>query len=212
MMSTTPPRSPRRRVHAHLREIVAIGTYRPGDAISIIGVAASLALSTTPVREGLSRLVGEGLVEDRDRDGFRMTYLSSRDIADCYQLEADLLVAAITACRAAGTRAAAWATALPAPAEGIATPPMAFVTLRDRCGSEPLRQSLLNIADRLAPYRLQEADALSGVAEELAALEQLVRMQGWQELQTAVRRYAKRRVRIAPELHDRSGALRVKRG
>ena len=42
----------------------------PGQHLSVADIAASLKLSTSPVREALSRLCGEGLVEDRRGLGY----------------------------------------------------------------------------------------------------------------------------------------------
>ena len=42
----------------------------PGQHLSVVDIAASLGLSTSPVREALSRLCGEGLVEDRRGLGY----------------------------------------------------------------------------------------------------------------------------------------------
>ena len=55
---------------AGIRERLRDGVFRPGERIAATQVADLLGLSATPVREALSRLSGEGLLEDRRGQGF----------------------------------------------------------------------------------------------------------------------------------------------
>ena len=47
------------RVYAELREAIMLGRFRPGDAMTIRGLADSLGTSMMPAREALRRLVAE---------------------------------------------------------------------------------------------------------------------------------------------------------
>jgi len=49
-------------------------------------IAAELGLSATPVREALSRLAGEGLLDDRRGEGFFVRRLSRVDVVSLYRL------------------------------------------------------------------------------------------------------------------------------
>ena len=70
---------------ASLRERLREGVLPPGERIAAADVAADLRLSATPVREALSRLAGEGLLEDRRGQGFfDHAALTAVDIADLY--------------------------------------------------------------------------------------------------------------------------------
>ena len=71
---------------AQLRERLRDGGFPPGMRIAATEVADTLKLSATPVREALSRLAGEGLLEDRRGQGFFLRPLSGVDIADLYRL------------------------------------------------------------------------------------------------------------------------------
>ena len=53
-----------------LRERLQNGTLAPGARATAVDLADQLGLSTTPVREALSRLTGEGLLEDRRGQGY----------------------------------------------------------------------------------------------------------------------------------------------
>jgi hypothetical protein len=69
-----------------IRERLRDGVFRPGERIAATEVADLLGLSATPVREALSRLSGEGLLEDRRGQGFFVSALTGLDIADLYRL------------------------------------------------------------------------------------------------------------------------------
>jgi len=76
-----------------LRERLRHGEFRPGARLPASALAASLRLSATPVREALNRLAGEGLVEERRRQGFFVRVLTGLDVADLYRMSlAQLLV------------------------------------------------------------------------------------------------------------------------
>jgi len=67
-----------------LRDRLREGVLPPGERIAAADIAADLRLSATPVREALSRLAGEGLLEDRRGQGFFVRALTAVDIADLY--------------------------------------------------------------------------------------------------------------------------------
>jgi DNA-binding transcriptional regulator YhcF (GntR family) len=76
-----------------LRDRLQTGKYPPGVRITAVDVADELRLSNTPVREALSRLAGEGLVEDRRGQGYFVRQPSASDVADLYRLSlAHLLI------------------------------------------------------------------------------------------------------------------------
>src|ERR1700761_5648772 len=77
---------PFQRALSQLRERLRDGAFPPGTRIAATEVADTLKLSATPVREALSRLAGEGLLEDRRGHGFFLRPLSALDIADLYRL------------------------------------------------------------------------------------------------------------------------------
>ena len=77
-----------------LRGRLQEGHYRPGARIAGTDLADELRLSTTPVREALSRLAGEGLLEDRRGQGYFVRLLNALDVSDLYRLSlAHLLIA-----------------------------------------------------------------------------------------------------------------------
>ncbi|MFN3487458.1 MAG: GntR family transcriptional regulator, partial [Planctomycetota bacterium] len=53
-----------------VRDRLQSGALPPGARATAVDLADDLGLSTTPVREALSRLAGEGLLEDRRGQGY----------------------------------------------------------------------------------------------------------------------------------------------
>ena len=123
------------------------GGLAPGQHLSVADIAASLSLSTSPVREALSRLCGEGLVEDRRGLGYFTRSTPLEDILGLLDLEAVHI------------RLAARGTGLADPID--ATDPTIDLWIADVmavCESQPLIESLQRVRSRLAPLRrLSEA-------------------------------------------------------
>jgi hypothetical protein len=82
-------------VYGALRAKVVDGTFSPGSQIKVNEAAAELRTSTTPVREALSRLVGEELLEDRRRVGFFVPVPSAYELLDLFLLSELCLTAAV---------------------------------------------------------------------------------------------------------------------
>jgi DNA-binding GntR family transcriptional regulator len=87
-------------VAAHVRELIMTGAVEPGTYLRPERIAAELAISITPVREGLLALRGEGFVRLVPRHGFLVAPLSRADVEDLYQAQGWL--AGELAARAAG--------------------------------------------------------------------------------------------------------------
>jgi DNA-binding transcriptional MocR family regulator len=79
---------------AAIRDRLQRGVLAPGARATAVDLADELGLSTTPVREALSRLAGEGLLEDRRGQGYFVRRLGAVDVADLYRRSlAHLLIA-----------------------------------------------------------------------------------------------------------------------
>lgn len=79
---------------AAIRDRLQSGALPPGARATAVDLADDLGLSTTPVREALSRLAGEGVLEDRRGQGYFVRRLGAVDVADLYRRSlAHLLIA-----------------------------------------------------------------------------------------------------------------------
>lgn len=126
---------------AALRRAVRDG-MAPGQHLPISDIAAHLRLSTSPVREALSRLCGEGLIEDRRGLGYFTRSAPTEEIVGLFQLEAALV------------RLAMELNASAPPPAGTDDDFEAWVAaLISNCDNDPLKESYDRVAGRLAPIR-----------------------------------------------------------
>lgn len=153
-----------------LRDRLRRGVLAPGARITAIDVADELRLSTTPVREALSRLAGEGLVDDRRGQGYFVRQLSAADIADLYRMSLAHLLIALEPRRLA--RAAAPAAARLAAPEGepVARTEAQFEVWVAQSGSRPLLRAFRALQIQLGPVRRLEGQILPDLPAEAARL------------------------------------------
>jgi DNA-binding GntR family transcriptional regulator len=88
-------RSIRERAYLLIQQKIARGELRPGSSISELSLAEELGSSRTPVREALSQLVAEGLLEQTPNRGAVVVRLKRQDIVDLYELREALEVYAV---------------------------------------------------------------------------------------------------------------------
>jgi DNA-binding GntR family transcriptional regulator len=80
-----------------LRTAILAGSARPGAPIPVDEVAARFSVSRIPVREALTTLVAEGLVEHQPRGAFVVTRLTRDELAELYVVRASLEITALGA-------------------------------------------------------------------------------------------------------------------
>lgn len=71
-------------VAERLRELVISGAYAPGSQLSEVELAERFGVSRGPIREGLQRLVQDGLLRSEPHRGVFIPKISASDIADIY--------------------------------------------------------------------------------------------------------------------------------
>ena len=76
----------RRRVFAIIEEAILNGKYRPGESLTESRLAGELGVSRTPIREALTQLEHEGLVQLIPNKGALVTGISQKDIQDIYAI------------------------------------------------------------------------------------------------------------------------------
>jgi hypothetical protein len=186
----------------NLRERLREGTYPPGTRITAVDLADDLRLSTTPVREALSRLAGEGLVEDRRGQGYFVRLLSGSDIADLYRMSLAYLLIVQAPHRA--TRGQPDASA--AQADGLVSAGAVrgveelFRRWAGDSGSRALISTFRILQIQLGPVRRLEPlvlDDLDPEAERLIATHPGARRS---DRVTLLRQFHGRRIRVAERL------------
>lgn len=74
------------RAYRLIRHDILMGTLTPESRLKTDQLQKRYGLSSTPLREALSRLTQEGLVTADDRKGVRVTPLSARDFEEIVQM------------------------------------------------------------------------------------------------------------------------------
>ncbi|HYS86404.1 MAG TPA: GntR family transcriptional regulator, partial [Bradyrhizobium sp.] len=84
------PRTLTSAVLERLRADILSTKLVPGQKLHIAGLAKQFSVSLTAVREALSRLVADGLVQASDQRGFRVSPVSPADLEDVTRTRIDI--------------------------------------------------------------------------------------------------------------------------
>lgn len=82
-------------VTERLRELVVGGTYPPGTQLSEVDLAERFGVSRGPIREGLQRLVQEGLLRSEPHRGVFIPTMDEEDVSDIYRAREVIECAAV---------------------------------------------------------------------------------------------------------------------
>jgi hypothetical protein len=170
-----------------LRRNLTDGAFPPGRAIVIADAARDLRLSTTPVREALARLAGEGLLEPAPGGGYVALRLDAADIAERYALNAVYLAAAL---RDAPLKIAGAAESVQ-PCSKSAIP--LFDRLVVQAASRTLRLAYVRLSRQLDLIRRVEPAVFGDLAAEADALAMSESRGDWPALADQVAAYHERR-------------------
>jgi DNA-binding GntR family transcriptional regulator len=77
------------RVSHELRQAILRGDMTPGSKINLDRVRTSYDISLSPLREALSRLAADGLVELEDQRGYRVAPVSASNLAEVTRLRVE---------------------------------------------------------------------------------------------------------------------------
>ncbi len=184
------------RSYTALKQLLREGRYAPGARLEANRLADELGVSMTPVRDVLHRLVGERLVEASSGEGFHVPRFSEASLRDLYEWHSALILIAIRTSRhlLAEPEDEEFAGSL---AEQTAN---LFERIAATAPNREIRATILNVADRLHPYRMVESQVLEplvGEIEELAIFDN--------GLPQAVRRYHLRRMKAVADLLQARG-------
>ena len=161
------PRDPFSAALDALRAELRNGRLVLGEPLTITELAQSLGLSATPVREALSRLAGEGLIEDRRGRGYFAPRYDVSDLVELYGLRRLYLDEALTAGEVTGPLAGPEATDPQAPAGGQLADLLDWIAAQ--AGNRALFDAYRQVSDRLAPSVQVEAQVFA-LTDELAQL------------------------------------------
>lgn len=193
-------RDPYERTLDILRRQLRAGMFGEGQPLQIQRLAGALGVSSTPVREALSQLAGEGLIE-RGASGYVSCRYDPASLGDLYRLDGVYALAAV---------APLWrrksqlpdTPGLAEPAESPADHVTRTETLIRRLGHDMdrvLAAARWNLCDRLAPFRAAEVGVLDDLEGEVRRLDAALTA-GGQGAQALVRSYYRRRLKFSAEI------------
>lgn len=81
-LTTTSPRSLTTQAFERLRHDILLGRLAPSERLRIQALSERYQIGATAIREALSRLVTDGLVESEDQRGFTVTAVSREELLD----------------------------------------------------------------------------------------------------------------------------------
>lgn len=189
---------PFRQALVELRRRLRDGDLEPGARVTAKEVADGLRLSPTPVREALSRLAGEGLLEERRGDGFFVPELSATDIAVLYRLSEQLL---LISQGGTGGRAREGPTPATQPDEDpVRAVGRLFFAWVAESRSRVTVEAYRSVANRLAPVRRREVELIGDLAQEAELIIRLAPSSERRARAPAIRAFHKRRVDLSERL------------
>lgn len=174
-----------------LRARTTHGVYAPGQPIVIVEEARRLRLSATPVREALSWLSGEGLVERAASGGYFAPRLDAAIIRDRYGFQLTCLRAALDlASPAVATRRI----------QRVGRAQSTFDQIIRRSGSSSLGEAYRRVAAMLEIFVVLEAALIPDHIQEAADLHHRHGDAERTGLWDALVRYHQRRADLAADL------------
>ena len=188
-------RDPYERTLDILRRRLRAGAFGEGRHLQIQNLAQDLAVSSTPVREALSRLLGEGLIE-RGPGGYFSPRHDISSLGDLYRLDETY---ALTALRRADRPKAPAPQAPPSPETCAGALHLARTeALLTRLGGVDDRALLWarrNLWDRLAPFRAAEVAVFDDLEAEAAAVDVALTAERGRNILGLIRFYYRRRLK-----------------
>jgi len=76
----------RERAYNAIKDSILRNELLPGEVLSIDSLAKALGISQTPVREALTKLSADGLLEYERNKGFRVASITEDDVHETYEV------------------------------------------------------------------------------------------------------------------------------
>lgn len=186
-------RDPFTQALSSLRERIHSGHLTGGSPIIVQDEAVRLRLSTTPIREALARLSGEGLVERAASGGYVVGRTDATAARDRYAMRGHYVR---LACEK-NQRQLGGAVPPPPPFEPAASSrsiATLFTTLVCSAGNQVLWEAFQKVSGQLAVFQSVEALVFEDLDQEAHALFHLYASEGPAGFLAGVSRYHERRV------------------
>jgi len=189
-------------IYDRIKTLLLAHTLAPGQLLQIGTLAEELGVSTTPVREALTRLAAERLIVFAPKRGFFAKTASEDELRGLYTLNQTLLDSALREW-APGSMSEEEAKA---PSKLFASLPLSdkpeqltrtvddlFVRIATRSGIGEMADIIRNFNDRLHHARMIEGEIIENAVEELSQLRHLYSENNRDQLLAALSAYHLRR-------------------
>lgn len=193
-------------VYERIKHWLLAQSLVPGQLLQIGVLADELGVSTTPVREALTRLAAERLIMSVPKRGFFARTPSEDDILGLYSVNQTILDAAVARWpekEAAQLPAAAGASVAEIPLQERSAEQLArqteelFLQIATRSGVVEFAEIIRNMNDRLHHARVLECEIVADVFAETERIAALVAAQERAQLRQAIKTYHEQRMRAA---------------
>lgn len=191
-------------VYERIKNWLLAQTLVPGQLLQIGVLADELGVSTTPVREALTRLAAERMIMSVPKRGFFARTPSEDDILGLYSVNQTILDAAVArwpeqpaASPAAATEANAEVPLQERSAEQLARQTAElFLQIATRSGVAEFVEIVHNMNDRLHHARVLECEIVANVFVEVGRLAALTAANEPGQLRQALKAYHDERLRM----------------
>ena len=165
-------------VYERIKHWLLAQTLVPGQLLQIGVLADELGVSTTPVREALTRLAAERMIMSVPKRGFFARTPSEDDILGLYSVNQTILDAAVMRWpEATGQAAPAEAAAAEVPVQDRSAEQLArqtgelFLQVATRSGVGEFAEIVRNMNDRLHHARVLECEIVPNVFVEMGRID-----------------------------------------
>ncbi|MDY6946013.1 MAG: GntR family transcriptional regulator [Pseudomonadota bacterium] len=189
-------------IYDRIKSLLLAHTLAPGQLLQIGTLAEELGVSTTPVREALTRLAAERLIVFAPKRGFFAKTASEDELRGLYRLNQTLLDSALGEWHAgplsdedakAPSKIFASIPLSDKPEQLTRTVDDLFVRIATRSGIGELADIVRNFNDRLHHARMIESEIIDDAVEELSRLRQLYVENNMEQLRLALGKYHEQR-------------------
>jgi DNA-binding FadR family transcriptional regulator len=192
-------------VYERIKNWLLAQTLVPGQLLQIGVLADELGVSTTPVREALTRLAAERMIMSVPKRGFFARTPSEDDIFGLYSVNRTILDAAV----------GRWPDAKPVPSSGNAAPiPVGersaeqlarqtgelFLQVALRSGVGEFAEIVRNMNDRLHHARVLECEIVPDVFVEVTRIAELIAAHDRVQLRPALETYHNQRLGLVASI------------
>jgi DNA-binding GntR family transcriptional regulator len=174
--------------YQNLKRGLMEGLWPPGERLEALRLADEFGVSMTPVRDCLNRLVGEGMVDMKPGDGYRVPRISEKALRDMFDLNSMLLNFALLNPVAAAEAGKAEHREL----DYASRVSSLFDVITSRSANTMVAEMIRSLSDRLHAIRRWEPQLLPDWVQEIEELERCLSEES-ADLSPKLRDYHQRR-------------------